>query len=240
MHPFPSSRASIILSKLFLLILLWLPAKNLTAQDQVFEKPDYKKIKKVIAKKNSPFYYPVLLEKFNAADTSISIEELRHLYYGFIYDKNYSPYGTVSEYTDSLEILQSKSNPDFDDLRKIIAYGDSILAKNPFDLRAIDGQMYAFEKLQEPEELNDKIIQLQMIITCIMSSGTGMSEDTPFYVISVSHEYLILAAFNLSIKSQSLLKGNIDYLKVQKNPDKIKGLYFDVSAAMNYLSNIFE
>ena len=54
--------------------------------------PDYDYLKTVINDKSSPFYYPKLLKRFAAADTSLSIEELHCLYYGYVLQPDYNPY----------------------------------------------------------------------------------------------------------------------------------------------------
>jgi hypothetical protein len=62
------------------------------AQQEIIGKPNYKKIKKSIQKKSSEFYYPVLMERFKNGDSTMTIDEKRHLYYGFTFEDSYSPY----------------------------------------------------------------------------------------------------------------------------------------------------
>lgn len=54
--------------------------------------PDYQQIKKDINKKDSEFYYPELLRRFQEADTTLSFEQLRHFYYGTATRPEYNPY----------------------------------------------------------------------------------------------------------------------------------------------------
>lgn len=44
--------------------------------------PNYKLIKKLVKKRNSPYYYDSLLARFNRYDTAFSIDDARCLYFG--------------------------------------------------------------------------------------------------------------------------------------------------------------
>jgi len=60
------------------------------SQAKKYEKPNYKRIKKEVHKKKSDFYYDKLLKKYNHASRYLSLKEKRHLYYGFVFQKNTS------------------------------------------------------------------------------------------------------------------------------------------------------
>ena len=44
--------------------------------------PNYKQIKRTVESKSSEFYYPELLRRFQAADTTMTAEQLYYFYYG--------------------------------------------------------------------------------------------------------------------------------------------------------------
>lgn len=77
-------------------------AKN--ARKIIVEKPDFDKISKATLDPKSEFYFPTLMRLFNRNDTSMSKEQYRNLYLGYLFQEDYDPYRT-SPYnlvTDSL------------------------------------------------------------------------------------------------------------------------------------------
>ena len=158
------------------------------SQNMETEKPNYKKIEKEISKDKSEFFYPKLLKRYLIPDTTMTLKEKRYLYYGYSFQDTYSPYGH-SDFSDSLRLVLQKEQHGDKELKKIIEYADSILVDNPFDLRAINDQLYAFDKLEEKLEFDKKINQMRIIVDALLSSGDGLKKKTAFYVIYVSHEY---------------------------------------------------
>jgi len=208
------------------------------SQDWDFKKPDYKQIEKSISNPNSEFYYPVLFARFQKADTTLSLEERRHLYYGYTFQMNYSPYGH-SDFQDSINTILQKDSLNDVDIHSINRFGDSILQENPFDLRVLEYQTYALEYQGETEKLENKNVQIVMVLDAIFSSGDGTSKKDAFYVIYTSHEYFILNLIGLQFSAQSLTD-HYDYMEVADNDYGIEGLYFDVSPCLNTLKNMFE
>jgi hypothetical protein len=209
------------------------------AQKKDFNKPDYKAIENKISQEDSDFFYPKLLQRFLLADTTMSLDEKRCLYYGYTFQKTYSPYGH-SDYRDSILLVLRKDDHESKDLLKIIEFSDSLLAFNPFDLRAINYQLYAFEKFGQKTEFDLRINQMRIIIDALLSSGNGRKKKTAFYVISTAHEYDLLSILGYEFGGQQSLIEHYDYLEVAKNPDKIDGLYFDVSPCLNSLNKMFD
>lgn len=210
-----------------------------SAQDWEFSSPNYKKIEKNIAKKKSNLYYENLLNRFNAFDSTMTLEEKRHLYYGFSFQDAYSPYGD-SDYKDSLDNVLGKDDHGISDLMKIVSFSDSILAENPFDLNSINFQLYALNELQQERIFNERLNQTRIIIDAILSSGDGSSEENAFYVIEVAHEYFILDVIGFEFGGSQSLKGQCDYLTLQENELSLEGLYFNVSACMRSLNKMFK
>ncbi|MBP1672216.1 MAG: hypothetical protein H6Q25_31 [Bacteroidetes bacterium] len=208
------------------------------AQKTKVEKPNYKKIEKKIAKEGSEFFYPTLMERFNAGDTTMTIEQKRCFYYGFIYQNQYSPYGG-SDYSDSIRVILKKEELDISDYEQILVFSDSVLKVNPLDLTTLNYVLYCHDFLQDFSMVDLTMSKFKMIIDAILSSGTGESQKDPYYVIYVDHEYVLLNILGYKVKGQSLV-GTCDYMEVAKNKDNIKGIYFDVSPSLNYLDNMFK
>lgn len=202
------------------------------------KKPNYKQIEKEISDKQSIYFYPSLFKRYLVADSTMTLNEKRNVYYGYTFQNDYSPYAH-SSYYDSLKLVLKKKQPNNDELSMIINFSDSILAKNPFDLRALNYQLYAYESLQKQEEFNKKIVQMRIIVDALLSSGDGLKKKTAYYVIFTSHEYDLLYILGLEFGGSLSLIEHYDYLKVTQNSKKIEGLYFDVSPCLNSLNSMF-
>lgn len=209
------------------------------SQDWTFEKPDYNRIEKNIKMEKSNLFYKTLMNRFQEADSTMTLEEKRHLYYGYIFDENYSPYSR-SSYRDSLRIVIQKEELDSLDLNKIIDYTNEMLLKNPFDLNAINYQLYSFEQLGDYASFVKKMTQLRIIVEALMSSGNGKSKKEAFYVINTSHEYDLLNILGYQFGGSQSLIEHYDYLTISENKDKLAGLYFDVSPCLNSMKKMFK
>ena len=214
--------------------IIFLFANSLSCQNWDFKKPDYKKIEININNKNTNLFYNNLLEQYKKADSTMTLEEKRHLYYGYIFQSSYKPYDT-SHYSDSLRSLMKKDNHDKIDLKKIIRFGDSILVENPFDLRVINNQLYAHKENQENNLYNLKLTKYRIVFDALMSSGDGTSKQNSFYVIYTSHEYALVNILGLKFGGKQSLTGDYDYLTVSENEFGIEGLYFNVTPCLDHL-----
>lgn len=209
------------------------------SQDWDFEKPDYKKIEKNIQMEKSNLFYKTLMNRFQQADSTMTLEEKRHLYYGYIFDENYSPYSR-SSYRDSLRVVVQKEEIDSLDLKKIIDFTNEMLLKNPFDLNAINYQLYSLEQLGNNESFEKRMIQLRIIVDALMSSGNGKSKKEAFYVIYTSHEYDLLNILGFQFGGSQSLIEHYDYLTITENEAKLEGLYFDVSPCLNSMTKMLK
>lgn len=225
--------------KQILCILLFSLSTTAFSQEWAFEKPDYKSIEKNIANSESFFFYETLMNKFKAADSTMTIDEKRHLYYGYSFNENYSPYGSP-DYSDSLRTVIRLKEHGSAEYQKIVQFGDSVQITEPFNLRAINYQLYALEKLKRFEEFNNKITQLRIVVDALMSSGDGRSKKDAYYVIYTSHEYDLLNIMGYQFGGTQSLIEHYDYLTVAKNEDDIEGFYFDVSPCLNSMSNMLK
>ncbi|RPE00020.1 DUF4919 domain-containing protein [Aureibaculum marinum] len=208
------------------------------AQNTSVKKPNYDLIKKEISRKNSTFYYPKLIDKYNKADTTMTLEEKRHLYYGYIYHKSYSPYSR-SDYSDSLRITLKKKNYNTSDLKNIVKYSDSLLKDNPFSLRVINYKIYAQKQMKDSIGVLKDYTKMRIVTDAMFSSGDGRSKETAFYVISPTHEHTLLNLLGYQFGGSQSLIDHYEYLTLVENEDELEGLYFNVSASLNHMNNIF-
>ncbi|GHC46559.1 DUF4919 domain-containing protein [Ulvibacter litoralis] len=205
------------------------------AQNWEFEKPDYSVIKKNIENKNSGLFYETLMGRFVEADTTLTLEEKRHLYYGYSFNENYSPYSR-SKLNDTLRVIMQKETLSPDDLTNVLQFSETILKTNPFDLRSYNRQLYVYEQLRDRENYDKTIRRRDMIVDALISSGDGTSKEDSFYVIYTAHEYDLIQIVGLDFGGMQQLIEHYDYLTVAENDAGLEGLYFDVSPCLNSMS----
>lgn len=224
--------------KFFLLIVSLFVSFSGFAQSEV-EAPNYTEIANTINNRDSDFYYPRLMRRFAANDTTLSMEDYRMLYYGFTMQEDYNPY-RVSPYTNKLKefsVVDSISLPACD---SIIKYGLKAVADFPFDLRSMNLLIYGYKCTDNDEQKQLWAFKLKGLLDAIISSGDGESEESAFHVIYPPHEYEIINRFGLSAKSNVMMPPSFDYIEVNDNSFNIKGYYFNISRILEVYQQKFE
>ena len=209
------------------------------SQSWDFEKPDYNKIEKNIKNIKSNLFYESLMNRFLKADSIMTLSEKRHLYYGYTFGENYSPYFR-SDFGDSLRVVLRKEKLDSSDFNRIVDFTDKMLSENPFDLYAMNYQLYSLEQIGNKESFDKRLIQFRIIVDALMSSGNGKSKKEAFYVIFTSHEYELLSILGFQFGGSQSLIEHYDYLTLAENEAELEGLYFDVSPCLNSISKMFK
>lgn len=195
------------------------------AQKPEFKVPNYNEIKKHIEDKNSEFYYPNLLSKLKNCDTLLTKEQYKHLYFGYIFQKEYNPYHS-SKNSDKLSKYY-KGEFEEKDIPEVIQTLKKSLEEFPLDLRIMNFLAYVYHLNGNEDMAKKTSINFQGLFGAILSSGDGNKCETGFHVISVSHEYVLLNMFELENKSQSF-DGKCDFLQFEKDKYKVPGIYFNV------------
>ena len=179
---------------LFLFAFIACAAFSTYAQDEFFSAPDYSQIERNIKEASSSYYYPKLMERYMAGDEKMTLEDGRHLYFGFIYQPNYMPVDT-SSYNNELAKALSKKTFSPDDYSRILEYSNALLLEDPFNLRALNAKLLVYAQQNNSGEYKKVAQQRRIVQNAIAGTGDGMSDKTPFYVIKVAHEYDILPFF---------------------------------------------
>ena len=225
--------------KRFYLITILLFSQLVYSQEFIPEKPDYKKIGKEIKNKKSVYYYPVLMQRFLEADSSFTLEEKRHLYFGYTFQPGYSPYA-IKPYQDSIRAVNQKDTLMESDYRMLLGFADSLLVDDPFNLRALNVKLFVYDHGADMHSFFLTIQRMNAIFDAILSSGDGTSKKTAFYVIAVSHEYDVLDFIGFDFGGQQSLIEHYDYLTVKENQYGIDGLFFDISPCLKHLDLMFK
>ena len=202
-------------------------------------KIDFYKIKKNINNPESNYYYPSLLDRIWANDTTLSHNEYKHLYYGNVFQSYYHPYGASFIKKDFNEIY-SEGNP-----LKSIEKGMDVLSENPVDIEVTLKILLSYLELGEREMARVFAKKYYGFLDVIYASGDGESLETAYVVISVDDEYRVVGDLGLSVKQQTLID-DCDLLVFNRkgqpkyNGKKIKQLYFNVRLPLLSLSSSFK
>lgn len=175
----------------------------------------------------SEFYYPELMKKFQVGDTTLTLEQKRHLYYGYTFQENFKQF-KFNGLLDSISKYEQLNTNEA--LLKALDFRKEILDKNPFETGVIDGKLGIYKKLGNQEEFMKGIHQISLIFDAILSSGDGLSKETAFSITSVSAEYEIISLLGFDpIKEPTVIDKNLEFVEVASNDKNVKGIYFDVS-----------
>lgn len=200
------------------------------------EKPDLEKIKQETLNPRSQYFYPKLLKKYWRNDTTMSNDEYRYLYLGYMFQEDYDPY-RVSPYsgmTDSLRMKKSHTKEEIDTIRK---YAELSLQDNPFDLRQMSFLVHVLKEKEKNMSAKIWEYRLEHLLGAIKSTGTGEDIQNAWYVIYPAHEYDMVQVLGYEATDVKFIDPGFDYLSVSPEPetakrlrDKVaKGFYFDVT-----------
>jgi len=196
------------------------------SQNTTFKAPDYKAIEKNIKDKKSVYYYPELFKKLKANDTLLTQSQYEHLYYGYIFQTAYNPYGTFSKDKELFAYYQSE--PKTEDIPKIKELLLESLTEFPFDFPSMNFLAYLYHLEGETEKAQRMSHIFQSLINTIIESGDGLTCETAIHVLYISHEYRLMQLFELENKAQ-YFDGTCDFLQLDPEYYTIPGLYFNVS-----------
>ena len=199
------------------------------------EKPDLEQIRKATLDPTSPFYFPKLKAKYSRNDTTMTNEEYRNFYLGYMFQEDYDPYRTspYSGVTDELRMKTSHSKEEIDTIRK---YAELTLRDNPFDLRQMSFLVHVLK--EKRKDMSAKIweYRLEHLLGAIKSTGTGEDVENAWYVIYPMHEYDMVQLLGYEAVDAQYIEPGIDHLIVQPDEetrkrlrDKVQdGFYFNV------------
>ena len=204
--------------------------------------PDYKQIKKDVNVKDGEFYYPDLLKRFEAADTTMTADQIYHIYYGAATLSDYDPYYRVDmkRINDAL-MGDTLTEDNWKNAAQII---EEQLAVVPTDLKLHIYKQIVYDNLygQGSNESYNAYNQVIMLVNAMMMSGDGKSMESAVYINSVSDEYGLLSIFGLNPTMQSLTENrgeSYDVLELEENDFGLKSFYFNITNLMEVQSKIF-
>jgi hypothetical protein len=201
------------------------------------ERPDYDAIKKATADKGSPMHFAKLQKRLVEKDTTMTDTEFRNLYYGYIFQDAYDPYGINDDF-EKIKTYFQKEELTEKDRQKFIELAEKSLKNNLFDLRTMNFLAYVYHLEGNDAMAMKTSFMLHHLLGAIFSTGDGLTCETGFHVTSVGHEYVILNMLELQSTGQSLV-GNCDFISLEKGKYKVDGLYFDISKMQEASMELF-
>lgn len=211
-------------------------------------KVDFEQVRRVTQDTvGSRSYYPRLMAAYLRNDSTLlndtlpsgevvrgdvmSIEDYRNLYYGYVFQEDYNPFRS-SIYSEKLEHLYDKKEFTREESVLIKENARDALADNIFDLRQMTFFIFALKEIKKDNLARIYQFRLNHIVAAILSSGQGTQEH-PWVVTSVEHEYNLLNFMGYVATSHEEVEGGIDYIRVNKKDAKSpEGFYFDVTKIM--------
>ncbi|MFP9099375.1 DUF4919 domain-containing protein [Flavobacterium sp. RHBU_24] len=217
------------MKKIFtLLIILLVTGFSATAQEAY--RPDYNKIAKDIADKNSGYYYPELRERYIKADTSLTLEQRRHLYYGYAFNKSNGNIDASTAALSKLNEVLIKPNPTDEDYKMVLDYTATVLEYMPFSITIKQYREFCFGKLGRYDEAQTERAQTEMIIDAILSSGDGKTIKNCIHVVDAENEFEVVTIIGYRPQSQEYTtNGEVDYIELSQNLYGTAGLFFEVA-----------
>ncbi len=225
------------MNRLFLLLVAILFSHNLLAQSDFAKKLMDTPSKPVVMKEyeletllpSSQYYYPPLFERYEKGDTTLNIDDYRHLYYGYVFSKNYHPH-KEPKYVDSLSNILNRDGGVFLDgsTKEIIRCLDSILVERPFSLKFLNIMTYIYsEKVRDEKKAFEYSYKFNMLLSTIFSSGNGVTKESPWSVIYRVDAQTVLSFIGADVAKRTYITYNVEYYFLKERQGNIRGYYFD-------------
>lgn len=212
------------------------------SHERTFIKPDYEEIKSKM-ENNPKLHFSVVWEKYQQGDASMTLEEKRQLYYGYVITKDYSPYKSI-HISKEMKAIMHKEKPTKKDWKTLVSLQNTSLSIEPFHCRYLYWQSVAYKALGKRKDAHRTLNKIRCILDALTSTGDGLSKQTAIHVIAVSQEYDFLFLNGLEMHTQLFIDGGYDLLQVVSsegneedmtlmgNEDNLNELWFDVNQAM--------
>jgi hypothetical protein len=213
--------------KYFLVFALALAVGVVSSRAQ--QAPDNDAILAAINDGSSPYYYPSLMLRYGNGDRSLTADDYRYLYYGFAFQSRYNPTATVIGTDDIWTVLERSPEPDAEAAGDIIRFARQVMMQDPFSPSNVNYLTFAYAVLGDTINERVNADRFDKILSTIESSGTGLSEKSPWHILWFSHANDMLAAKGFEIRKRIVVSRSVEYIEVEKNDQGVKGFYFDFS-----------
>lgn len=182
----------------------------------------------------SRYYYPVLLKRFLANDTTMSSVDFQYFYYGTLFQEDYDPYRKPVHPGDleALGTILAKPEKNRSDRNKILDYARVAILDNPVDLQQLNNMIYVYELNGKYDLARIWQYKLNHLLKVIAKSGTGADAANAWLVVYPRHEYDFLNLSGIVSTGHSFEEPAYDVLDgrpVDKKDAKTQRYYFDIA-----------
>jgi hypothetical protein len=193
--------------------------------------PDYETIRRNVVDSTSDSFYPKLMQRYEAFDTTLTVVDYRHLYYGYLFQNNYDSDWNLKD-KKTIEKSFRDAKKDKTNYDQVITLVNNSLHEYPFDLRSMQFLCFLYHENDEKKMGEKASRRFISLIGAILSSGDGKSCETAYHVIFPQHEFSILKIFQFESAAQKRVDG-CNYLELKENKRGMEGIYFKVPGIEN-------
>lgn len=174
--------------------------------------------------------YNKLMKRYERNDPSLTLDEYRNIYYGFVFQERYNPYGKTN-YGKRISTLYYKDKLSRVDCDTIIKYAELSLKEDPFNLQQMNYLIYAYKTKKKHHLAQHWQTRLNNVLRAILSTGTGTKVDDAWHVISIDHEYALINFINpdFVVDRQEFIAPHFDFIVLKKLSVNVpEGFYFNI------------
>lgn len=195
--------------------------------------PNDDEIYKEVSAPASKYYYPNLMMRYEVGDTTLTTDEYRRLYYGYIWQDSYKPLEPIAAEHQVLMLLEQHRDMVFDTvtLRRLLGYTQEVMAADPFSLNNINMMTFAYQQLGDEQNAKKSAYRFAKVLETIQTSGTGVKDKSPWHVLRQDHVSDVLAVMGLVAKKRTYITVRVEYLELIEEYNHNKGLFFDFGRA---------
>lgn len=177
------------------------------------------------------YYYPALMQRYADGDPALTAADYYYLYYGYAFRDEYRPLDPIPEADSILMIIDRSHEPDSAACVEIIRLGEQVLQRDPFSPMNLNMMAYAYTILGEVEAAQLNASRVAHILETIQASGSGLSEKSPWVVLSFSHAEDVVKSRNQLPTSRRIVSRSVEYIDIGQRGSGVKGYFFDFSRA---------
>lgn len=192
--------------------------------------PDLKAIKDSINNPNSRYFYPTLFARYQLIDSTLTASDYHYLYYGYPEQVNYMPLVDNSASLELENLMTKRSALSAADYARAISLCKATLEIEPFNLRDINALAYLYSQTDQSEKSAPLMHRLTMISQTITATGSGLSQEDPWWIIYFDHAIDLLDIMGYRHQVPIIVTRTIEFIPVANMPKKgEQGYYFNFS-----------
>lgn len=173
---------------LIILLLFTVASSDIFSQGSL----DLGNIKKAALDTTSKFSYYPLVEKFNSNPLVLNIPEGTVIYYGKLFTRGYKPYKINFDAIEFTKLFVKKK------YKKAIPKGEEVIRTDPANLEILSKLSMCYKKaglIDKSDFINSKV---DLLISSILTYGSGQSKENTLKVISIGDEYAVMGMLGIS------------------------------------------